>query len=78
MRASDRSAIAVTISVMLACLTVTPLTSDSGFLGSQLGLDHRHWRGQPRTAAYPVGERRSAERPGRDLADLFRCSSASL
>jgi hypothetical protein len=33
MRASDRSAIAVTISVMLACFTVTPLTSDSGFLG---------------------------------------------
>ena len=33
MRASDRSAIAVTISVMLACLTVTPLTQDSGFLG---------------------------------------------
>jgi hypothetical protein len=33
MRASDRSAIAVTFSVMLACLTVTPLTSDSSFLG---------------------------------------------
>jgi transglutaminase-like putative cysteine protease len=33
MRASDRNAIAVTISVMLACFTVTPLTSDSGFLG---------------------------------------------
>jgi transglutaminase-like putative cysteine protease len=33
MRASDRSAIAVTISVMLACLTVTPLTSDLGFVG---------------------------------------------
>jgi transglutaminase-like putative cysteine protease len=33
MRASDRSSIAVTISVMLACLTVTPLTSDSGFIG---------------------------------------------
>jgi transglutaminase-like putative cysteine protease len=33
MRASDRSAIAVTISVMLACFTVTPLTSDAGFLG---------------------------------------------
>jgi transglutaminase-like putative cysteine protease len=33
MRASDRSAIAVTISVMLACLTVTPLTQDSGFVG---------------------------------------------
>src|SRR4030095_6899743 len=33
MRASDRSAIAVTISVMLACLTVTPLTQDSGFIG---------------------------------------------
>jgi transglutaminase-like putative cysteine protease len=33
MRASDRSAIAVTISVMLASLTVTPLTQDSGFVG---------------------------------------------
>jgi transglutaminase-like putative cysteine protease len=33
MRASDRSAIAVTLSVILACLTVTPLTSDSSFLG---------------------------------------------
>src|SRR5215204_5701359 len=33
MRASDRSAIAVTISVMLACLTVTPLTQDSAFVG---------------------------------------------
>ena len=33
MRASDRSAIAVTFSVMLACLTVIPLTSDRGFLG---------------------------------------------
>jgi transglutaminase-like putative cysteine protease len=33
MRASDRNAIAVTISVMLACFTVTPLTSDAGFLG---------------------------------------------
>jgi transglutaminase-like putative cysteine protease len=33
MRASDRSAIAVTISVMLACLTVTPLTQDPGFVG---------------------------------------------
>jgi transglutaminase-like putative cysteine protease len=33
MRATDRSAIAVTISVMLACLTVTPLTQDSGFVG---------------------------------------------
>jgi transglutaminase-like putative cysteine protease len=33
MRASDRSAIAVIISVMLACLTVTPLTQDSGFVG---------------------------------------------
>ncbi|HET8916137.1 MAG TPA: DUF3488 domain-containing protein, partial [Propionibacteriaceae bacterium] len=33
MRGSDRSAIAVTISVMLACLTVTPLTQDSGFIG---------------------------------------------
>src|SRR4029450_3538578 len=32
MRATDRSAIAVTFSVMLACLTVTPLTSDSSFL----------------------------------------------
>jgi transglutaminase-like putative cysteine protease len=33
MRASDRSAIAVTISVMLACFTVTPLTSDASFIG---------------------------------------------
>jgi transglutaminase-like putative cysteine protease len=33
MRASDRSAIAVTISVMLACFTVIPLTSDSSFIG---------------------------------------------
>jgi transglutaminase-like putative cysteine protease len=33
MRASDRSTIAVTISVMLACLTVTPLTQDSSFVG---------------------------------------------
>jgi transglutaminase-like putative cysteine protease len=33
MRASDRNAIAVTISVMLACFTVIPLTSDPGFLG---------------------------------------------
>ena len=33
MRATDRSAIAVTISVMLACLTVTPLTQDPGFVG---------------------------------------------
>ena len=33
MRASDRSAIAVTFSVMLACLTVIPLTSDRSFLG---------------------------------------------
>jgi transglutaminase-like putative cysteine protease len=33
MRASDRSTIAVTISVMLACFTVTPLTSDTGFVG---------------------------------------------
>ena len=32
MRASDRSIIAVTISVMLACLTVTPLTQDSSFV----------------------------------------------
>jgi transglutaminase-like putative cysteine protease len=32
MRASDRSTIAVTISVMLACLTVTPLTQDSSFV----------------------------------------------
>ncbi|MGH3339468.1 MAG: hypothetical protein ACRDPL_11630, partial [Propionibacteriaceae bacterium] len=32
MRASDRSTIAVTISVMLACLTVTPLTQDSSFI----------------------------------------------
>jgi transglutaminase-like putative cysteine protease len=33
MRATDRSAIAVIISVMLACLTVTPLTQDSAFVG---------------------------------------------
>jgi transglutaminase-like putative cysteine protease len=33
MRAADRSTIAVTISVMLACLTVTPLTQDSSFIG---------------------------------------------
>jgi transglutaminase-like putative cysteine protease len=33
MRATDRSAIAVIISVMLACLSVTPLTQDSGFVG---------------------------------------------
>jgi transglutaminase-like putative cysteine protease len=33
MRAADRSTIAVTISVMLACLTVTPLTQDSRFIG---------------------------------------------
>jgi transglutaminase-like putative cysteine protease len=33
MRASDRSTIAVTISVMLACLSVTPLSQDSGFVG---------------------------------------------
>jgi transglutaminase-like putative cysteine protease len=32
MRASDRSAIAVTISVMLACFTVIPLTSDRSFI----------------------------------------------
>ncbi len=32
MRASDRSAIAVTISVMLACFTVIPLTSDGSFI----------------------------------------------
>jgi len=32
MRATDRSTIAVTISVMLACLTVTPLTQDSSFV----------------------------------------------
>src|SRR6476620_8130536 len=31
-RASDRSSIAVMISVMLACLTVTPLTQDSSFI----------------------------------------------
>ncbi|HTF38963.1 MAG TPA: DUF3488 and transglutaminase-like domain-containing protein [Propionibacteriaceae bacterium] len=33
MRASDRSAVAVTVSVILASLTVTPLTQDSGFVG---------------------------------------------
>jgi transglutaminase-like putative cysteine protease len=33
MRATDRNAIATIISVMLACLTVTPLTQDSGFVG---------------------------------------------
>ena len=33
MRATDRSTIAVIISVMLACLTVTPLTQESGFIG---------------------------------------------
>jgi len=33
MRVSDRSTIAVIISVMLACLTVTPLTQDAGFVG---------------------------------------------
>jgi transglutaminase-like putative cysteine protease len=33
MRGTDRSAIAVTISVMLACFTVTPLTQDPGFVG---------------------------------------------
>jgi transglutaminase-like putative cysteine protease len=33
MRGTDRSAIAVIISVMLACLTATPLTQDSGFVG---------------------------------------------
>jgi transglutaminase-like putative cysteine protease len=33
MRAADRNTIAVAISVMLACLTVTPLTQDSGFVG---------------------------------------------
>jgi transglutaminase-like putative cysteine protease len=32
MRTSDRSTIAVMISVMLACLTVTPLTQDSSFI----------------------------------------------
>ncbi|HEX5905917.1 MAG TPA: DUF3488 and transglutaminase-like domain-containing protein, partial [Propionibacteriaceae bacterium] len=32
MRGSDRSAIAVTISVMLACFTVIPLTSDRSFI----------------------------------------------
>ena len=32
MRASDRSTIAVIISVMLACFTVTPLTQDSSFI----------------------------------------------
>jgi transglutaminase-like putative cysteine protease len=32
MRASDRSTIAVAISVMLACLTITPLTQDSSFV----------------------------------------------
>ena len=31
MRASDRSGIAVMISVMLACLTVIPLTQDGSF-----------------------------------------------
>src|SRR6188472_3620567 len=33
MRATDRSSIAVMISVMLACFTVTPLTQDSSFVG---------------------------------------------
>ena len=33
MRASDRSTIAVIISVMLGCFTVTPLTQDSSFIG---------------------------------------------
>ena len=33
MRASDRNTIAVIISVMLACFTVTPLTQDAGFVG---------------------------------------------
>src|SRR5215216_1436898 len=33
MRASDRNAIAVTISVIAACLNMTPLTQDSGFVG---------------------------------------------
>jgi hypothetical protein len=33
MRASDRSTIAVMISVMLACFTVIPLTQDSSFIG---------------------------------------------
>ncbi len=32
MRATDRSTVAVMISVMLACLTVTPLTQDSSFI----------------------------------------------
>ena len=32
MRASDRSTIAVMISVMLACLTVIPLTQDGSFI----------------------------------------------
>jgi hypothetical protein len=32
MRASDRSSIAVMISVMLACLTVIPLTQDGSFI----------------------------------------------
>ena len=38
MRASDRSALAVTISMMLASLTVTPLTQDSGFIGLSWAL----------------------------------------
>ena len=71
MRASDRSAIAVTISVMLACLTVTPLTSGFRLYRPELGVDHRDRRGQPGTATHPVDQQRRAQRPDRDLAVLL-------
>ena len=68
MRATDRSVIAVTISVMLACFTVTPLTSGLELHRPELGVDHRDWCRQLGTATDQTEQRRSAQRPDRDLA----------
>ena len=37
MRASDRSTLAVTLAVLMATLTLTPLTQDASFLGLLAG-----------------------------------------
>ena len=69
MRASDRSAIAVTISVMLACHRGT---ADLGcrLPRPELGVDHCDWRRQPGTATHPNDQRQCSASRSRSCCSI--------
>ena len=77
MRASDRSAIAVTISMMLASFTVTPLTQDSGFIGLSWVLIIAIGAASLATATHSVDQQRGAQRSRSRSYCSIRWASAS-